>query len=256
MRLPTLAVLFGLGSISASNARSDLARDGSGAKPISQHIATITEPTTIDEAGTTQTALDGSFSSSRKYAGGTGLHDLWRTALSDKSMGSEDRRQAQTAGSGSIFGSHRPELSALGLDLQWHGARPDDWARLGGLSRPGIDDWNSSRQLRGRGQGAAALPGLARRGCDTLTDEDYIRLLDDLQSEFGLLPLSVYRGCRDPAVPDGSKYLLAQESFWEWLGDDKKDNSDDSENNDTDSDDNGYDNPNSDPANGSFPSSW
>jgi hypothetical protein len=72
--------------------------------------------------------------------------------------------------------------------------------------------------------GATALPGLAALTRGTLTDEDYTRSLDELQSEFGLLPLSIYRTYRDSSdrnLPNANNLKLAQQTFWDWLKDNK-----------------------------------
>jgi len=227
-RVPTLAVLFGLSSFGVASAASGPGLSESNSQQLGERITMATKSTTSSEmqaspARPASTALD-----AQKYVGGHGLHDFWRTRAGTRmgaakgEMNSGGDRIVHPRG-GSLFGPFQSDLAALPLDLQWSGGGVDYLASE--LSRSGRLAADEARRRRNTDPGVSALPGLSGLVRGTMTDEDFCRLLEELQSEFGLLPLAIYRNCRNELNHTSlrpTEFKLAQQTFWDWLKDNKK----------------------------------
>jgi hypothetical protein len=231
IRTPALAVLFSFGdSLSVVSAGPGPGGIETGARQTDPSRISIERSSTAPEANAAPSPKGSSNVSAGRYAGGKGLHDLWRVRFADQSAGAATRASSQSKGvpqrqvervhNSLLFGDHKSGLSSLGLDLQWSGATMMDLTQVGRVSLKRAPP----RLPRATEPGATALPGLAALTRGTLTDEDYTRSLDELQSEFGLLPLSIYRTYRDSSdrnLPNANNLKLAQQTFWDWLKDNK-----------------------------------
>jgi hypothetical protein len=226
VRKQSLAFLFGVTGLTAANAT---------------HLDQTIHNTAIPHGAPANVA--------RSYAGGTGLHDVWRSTSTSNENGSaiahddKNKSSLMTDLDITLFGTTQKELLQNGIDLHWIGANASQWGHRdqvysGYLTRSLV----RSRQLPPTTEPSiSSLPGLVQLVSRSITSEDYGRIQEQLDREFGVAPSSLHRKyetLRRRAYPWSSQLQFAQADFWDWLKKEKNKDSTDSRQSPNNSDSN------------------